>query len=118
MSLSAIRSVRMRGHRPGVVTVVVGPVPRWVDDDERHIVIGEKDSPERMDWRPVVGLWLAILQTARLPELTAAVMDQAQAAGAKFFGAADHTGTYPMVMNAGPEHHAVLRSSLEALCNS
>jgi hypothetical protein len=118
MSLAAIRSVRLRGHRPGVVTVVIGPIPGWMDDDEQHIVIGENDNPAAMDWRPVVGLWLALFQTARLPELTASVMDHADAAGAKFFGAADHTGTYPMVLNSGPEHHAVLRSSWENLCLS
>lgn len=118
MSLSAIRSVRLNGRRPGVVTVVIGPAPKWLDDDAQHIVIAEGDTPSLMDWRPVVGLWLALIQTARLPELAASVMDHADAAGAKFFGAADHTGTYPTVMNAGPEHHAVLRNTWENLCTS
>lgn len=118
MTLQAIAKVRRKGVKPGVVSVVIGPVPAWFDDDEGAIVVREGDTPEAMDWRPVIGVWVALFQTKQLPDLTIRTLDALKNAGAKCYGLADHTGTYPTVMNAGEEHHANLARTWRQLCRS
>lgn len=118
MSLDAIRAVRRQGLRPGFVSLVVGPVPRWLDDDETVVLIPEDASPEFMDWRPVVGVNLAVFQTRPLPALTLRAIKAAEAAGAAFYGAADAAGVYPMVKNPTDEHRRHLQKTWELLCKS
>lgn len=118
MSLDAIRSVRRQGFRPGLVWLVIGPVPRWLDDDETVVLIREDSTPEFMDWRAVVGIKLAIFQTRLLPAMTLRAIKAAEAAGARFYGAADATGVYPMVNEPTDEHRRNLQKSWEMLCKS
>lgn len=118
MSLEAIRAVRLQNARPGVVSLVIGPVPRWFEDDEQAIVIPEDCTPEFLDWRPVIGLSLAVFQTKPLPDLTLRVIAAANAAGARFYGAADHTGAYPLTADATDEQARNLRRTWSLLCQS
>lgn len=118
MSLEAIRKLRLQRAKPGLVWLVIGPAPKWLEDDATVIRLAPDAAPEFMDWRPVIGLTLAVFQTAPLADLALRAIDAAAAAGAVFFGAADHSGTYPMVEGAGPEHHLALRRAWEHLCRS
>lgn len=118
MSLEAIARMRRQGYKPAVVFVVIGPCAP-VDDDAGMVLIREGDRPESMDWRPVVGLHLAILQTRLLPDLLLKVIDAASAAGATFYGLTDASGaTHPLAPDAGPKDHANLRRAWEQVCPS
>ena len=118
MSLEAIRQLRRRGQKPdGVVLVLLGDRPRWLDDDASLVVIRPADEPRFMDWRPMVGLWAAVFTADNQPPArTLSVLNALEGAGAKFFGAADATGAYPMTVGAGDEHRWCLQRTREALC--
>jgi hypothetical protein len=118
VSLSAIRAQRLDNVKPALVSLVIGPAPAWFDDDETAIVIPEHASPEFMDWRPVVGLTLAVFQTKPLPELTLRVIGEIERAGANLFGYADHTGAHPLTLGATDAHRANLQRTWESLCKS
>lgn len=118
MSLAALAAVRRQNVRPAVVSLIVGPKPKWWDDDERTVHIDEGSTPEFLDWRPVVGVPLAVFQTKPLPELTLRAMEAARKAGARFYGAADRTGVYPMTVDATDEHAMNLQRTWELLCRS
>lgn len=117
MSLEAIRDLRRAGQKPtGVVQVLIGRWPKWLEDDMHLVVIRPKDDPRFMDWRPLVGLSVAVFSAETKPARTLAVLEAIEAAGAKFFGAADPNGVYPMTVGAGQAHEAVLHASWRALC--
>jgi hypothetical protein len=117
MSLEAIRDLRLQGQKPsGVVTVLIGRRPRVVHSDRMLVVVRAKDDPRFIDWRPLVGLTVAVFSATTDPFRILAVLEALEAAGARFFGAADPSGTFPMVAGAGVEHHRALRGMWEALC--
>lgn len=119
MSLAALRSCRLNGTRPdGVVWVVIGPAPRWLDDDASVVVVPENAKPERTDWRPLVGLWVALFQTMPLADLTLRTLRELERVGAKLYGAADHTGAHPLVAQPTQDHRINLRRVWESLCKS
>ena len=117
MSLSAIRELRMQGQRPSaVVTVLIGPVPRWKTEQEALVVIPAGVEPGLMDFRPLVGLWVALVLIGDDYELAGKTLDALKGCGAKLFGAAYPDGTYPCVAEPTREHHRVLRETRELLC--
>lgn len=118
MSLAAIRKVRQQGFKPGVVNMVIGPAPRWLDDDESVVKIAADSRPERMDFRPLVGVPVAVFQTQPLPDVTLRAIDAANAAGATFVGFADDSGTYPALTNETERVALSLRRTWEQLCQS
>lgn len=117
MSLEAIRDLRMHGQKPfGVVNVLIGRRPKSVHDDRALVVVRAKDDPRFMDWRPVVGLCVAVFAQQQDPMRMLAVLEALEQAGAQFFGTADPAGTFPMLVGADGQHHRVLRQMWEALC--
>lgn len=118
MSLADIRQARLAGFKPaGVTLVVIGPKPAL--DDGIDLVIVEPDArPESIDFRPLVGVWVAVMAVQSTPDRTLRVLAALHEAGVKFFGYADAKRTEPMTLNPGPEHHAVLRRSWEVACTS
>lgn len=117
MSLAAIRDLRMKGDRPGIVRLIVGPAPAWLPDDATVVKIPADARPARMDWRPLVGLPVVLHQTRDLPRLTGEVMDAATKAGVKFYGAALMSGVYPCADGYDAEIRANLKKMQEILCN-
>lgn len=118
MSLQAIRSARLAGLKPaGVTLVVIGPRPA-LDDGIDLVTVEPKDRPEAIDFRPLVGVWVAVMAVQSTPARTLRVLAALQEAGVKFFGYADAKRTEPMTEQAGTEHHAVLRRSWEVACTS
>ena len=117
MSLDAIRTMRRAGQKPAVVMVVIGERPSLVDDDAGVVFIRPGDQPAGMDWRPLVGVLVAVFTLQPLPALTIAVLDALQAAGARLFGAADTTGVYAVVDETGAGERLMQRS-WRLLCQS
>lgn len=119
MSLDTLRDLRRRGQKPAdVLTVVIGQKPRWMDDEPALVVVRAADDPRFMDWRPTVGLWVAVFDLAGDPARFLAVLAGLHDAGVKFFGAANPLGVYPMTLNPGPAHEASLAKTWELLCRS
>lgn len=117
MSLNSLRDLRRARRRPDeVIQIIVGPKPRWRDDTAGIVHIPVTATPEEMDWRPVVGLWVAVFVTCSDWEFGKRVLDQLEAAGARLFGAADPQKTYAMAVGADEGHHASLKNSMELLC--
>lgn len=118
MSLAAIRKLRHRGHKPaGVVRVLIGAKPRWLDDDETVVALSPSDSPNLMDWRPLTGLKVVLLSAPTTQaDRIAAVVDSLEAAGAHLFGAVDERGAFPMMVGADPAFEQCLRGMWEQLC--
>ena len=119
MSLLTLRNLRLQGQRPSdVITVFIGSRPKWKEDGPALIVMPADAQPGLMDFRPLVGLWVALVTADDSYELAAKTMTAIKDAGAKFFGAAFPCGTYPCIQNPTPEHHRVLRETRELLCQS
>lgn len=117
MSLDSIRKLRLAGQKPsGVVTVLLGQRPRWFADDATSVIVRPVDDPRLMDWRPLVGLWVAVFVAGTQPDRFLALLQALEAAGVKFFGAADEAGTYPLVVDATDQHHNNLYRTWVALC--
>lgn len=60
MSLDALRQLRRQGERPTHVFVVVGKRLPALNDSPRVVAVSTGDQPAQMDWRPVVGLPVAL----------------------------------------------------------
>lgn len=117
MSLQRIRDLRLRGQKPkGVVTVLLGTKPRWLDDGPGLVVVRATDDPRFMDWRPLVGLFVAVIAAQVEPDRMLATLDGLSAVGVRFFGIADPTGFYPLLVGANDAHRESLRKEWEALC--
>lgn len=117
MSLEALRQLRRRGSRPdGVITILVGQLPKWRRDSAAFVHIAPDARIDQIDWRPLVGLWVAMFVTTRDTAAAAALLRCLEGVKVKFYGAADHSGTYPCVADATERHHTNLRATWEALC--
>lgn len=107
----------MSHRKPGIVMVVIGDLPRWIDADHHGtIVVRHGDDPARMDWRPMVGVMAAVFLVGQDLGRFLAVLDALRDAGAVLFGAANWTGAYPLLADATDEHTRLLRRGWEALC--
>ncbi len=120
MSLQDIRTMRLNRQKPsGIVSVVIGAVPKHLRD-MFDIELAPGCQPGLMDWRPLVGLWVAVYQVEKhWPTMDAAVLALLDAK-AKLFGVATDGEAYPMGLFKSPddEYKAayLMRSQLEALC--
>jgi hypothetical protein len=87
MSLDHIRDMRIARKKPsGIVTVVIGSLPKKFRTDPLMVEIKAGVNPSLLDLRPLVGVWVAAI----LIEGQQAALDQAiealAKAGAKLFG--------------------------------
>lgn len=87
MSLQALRDFRMTGKRPSApVMVIVGAKPFWLTDSHTFVLVTANDRPEEMDFRPLVGLWVAVVMNRPLHDLTQRLLTAMQHASAKPYG--------------------------------
>lgn len=119
MSLAAIRNMRMQRQKPdSVIWVVVGPVPKHFAHDIDVVAVPAGSEPEFMDWRPLVGLPVALFDAVGAPHLSLKVMEALKAANVRFMGFASKTLVVPF--NDKPEDEKrftyALRGCLELLC--
>jgi hypothetical protein len=88
MSLDSLRDLRMSGSKPPeTVKLVVGATPP-IGDFPDVISINPGQTPERMDWRPVIGLRLAVFVADGHDALGQRAWEAAIAAGAVPVGGA------------------------------
>jgi hypothetical protein len=87
MNLQDIRELRMQRVKPsGVIALVVGKVPAWHRSHLDVIQVLPGSQPQLSDWRPLVGLWVAVYETTKDAATMAALGDALDKAGAKLFG--------------------------------
>jgi len=97
MSLQALRDFRMTGKRPAApVILIVGAKPKWLADSHATVLIGDQCRPEELDLRPLVGLWVAVVMTKPLHDLTTRLLTAMQRAGAKAYGLVTERGDVAM----------------------
>jgi len=121
MSLLDIRAMRLSRVKPsGVVTIVVGELPKTYRGDPTAIELKPGCQPQLMDWRPLVGVWVALYHVKTDWVVMDAAVKALTDAGAKLFGIAHDGVGYPLANFADEEtkNKAArnLRRELEALC--
>jgi hypothetical protein len=87
MSLSMLRDLRLDGQRPALVKLAIG-AKRPLDDRPDLIALGADAQPERMDWRPLIGLPVALFVGDGHGDVAQRAFESAVAAGALPIGAA------------------------------
>lgn len=115
MSLDLIRAVRRRGGRPdGPVTVLIGHKPQWLVDDLHHVCLTASSRVADMDFRPLIGLWVAVLLNEPLREQALRVLQAMEAVTANPYGLVLEDGTVCMgITDPTPAHVANLRAVWE-----
>jgi hypothetical protein len=112
MSLQALASLRRARQRPAsVVSIVVGKAPN-VDDRPDVIAILPADKPAFMDWRPLVGLPVAVFTADGHEVLGTQTLDALQAANVQLIGTAWRETT----LTHDEAHAPVLHRMWELLC--
>lgn len=120
MSLQNISDMRLQRVRPsGMVSVVIGEVPAAL---KSPLVIELKpgSQPQFLDWRPVVGLWVAFFNKAEDWAVMDRAVEAAEKAGAKLLGFAYRNAAYTLATFQNKDDEAkatgLLRREMEALC--
>jgi hypothetical protein len=112
MSLQALSELRRNRQRPaGIVKVVVGKPPH-LDDRVAVIVVTPTDRPAFMDWRPLVGLPIALFTADGHEVLGTQTLDALQAASVHLVGSAWRETT----LSLDEAHKPVLHRMWELLC--
>jgi hypothetical protein len=100
MSLETLRKLRVEGGRPDVLLkVVAGRTPLVAANPD---IIAVTDAPERMDWRPVVGLPVAFFVPDDALDLGERAFACACAAGCKPEGVVFSDGAHTLNEAAKP----------------
>jgi hypothetical protein len=115
MSLPDILQARRAGMKPGLVFVVAGDLSKDADGVNR-VIVRSNDNPAAMDWSPMVGLTVVLVNLLPRPDLTVALLDALRAQGVKLFGAATTDGVFPLLVDADARHEQLLRRTWELLC--
>lgn len=102
MSLNTLAQLRARGAAPAAIWVVVGDCPDNIKDLPDTIAV--KDSPEKMDWRPVFGLHVDIFDLQKDEMLLLRTMDAVEAAKPNCIGIACDAGVHGL----SEQHERVL----------
>lgn len=121
MSLQAIRDMRLRRVKPtGVLSVIVGKAPSFCRANAEVIELPRGCQPGLMDWRPVVGLWVAFYLVDKDWTVIDAAVKAADAAGAKLLGFATDGKAYPLATFADADTEQkvtrLMCRELEAMC--
>jgi len=111
MSLESLMKLRTQGYAPTAVWVIVGDSPVWLPDTPDHIFVKPTDTPERMDWRPVVGMHVDLFELGDNRELMDRVGAAVEAAQARSCGIACKDGAF----GASPAHEQVLKRIFRTL---
>lgn len=122
MSLADIRTMRLARQKPsGVVTVVIGEIPKAHRADQLMVEVLPGSNPALLDWRPLFGVWVSVIHIAGDWNLTDQAVEAVSKAGAKLFGFARAGCFFPLANFDNPEDTRkatwLLRQEWEALCN-
>jgi hypothetical protein len=115
MSLEALRDLRRQGGRPDApVILLIGTKPAWLADDCRVVCLPATATPESIDFRPLFGLWVAVLLTEPLNALAGKVLAAMEAVQAKVYGLALADGSVHLgILEPTEEHTLNLRRTWE-----
>jgi hypothetical protein len=112
LSLSQLRQLRRGGHRPDGVIVLVGKPPAWLQDEPGFVVIDK--HPRDMDFRPLVGLPIHLIDLQADNALLLAAMNATAEAGAVVRGACSAAGS----CGVSSEHELSMIRYRECLCST
>lgn len=119
MSLQAICEMRLQRKKPALVSVVAGRVPKNLRDT-LTIELLPGSQPGLMDWRPLVGVWVAFYRTGEDWTAMGAAIAAAADAGAKVLGFATEGKAYPLAIfpddATKQKMERLMCRELEALC--
>ena len=107
MTLEALIKVRTSGMKPPSVWVLVGNVPKWVEDDAKTVIVCQ---PGEFDFRALVGLHVNVIEVESSPlmDKVLTAVDRAKPKSMNICGAAGTVG-----MGTRP-----MEKMRELLCNS
>lgn len=118
MSLESICRLRRHRQKPsGVVSIVFSDKPLQVEDSTGLVVIRSTDEPQFMDFRPLVGLSVALYGRGDVEAQMLRAIDALEVVKCKFFGAVTEKFVLPMTADATPRHTELLAESWSALCH-
>lgn len=87
MTIEDIRTMRLARQKPaGVVTVVLGHIPKKLRSDALMVEIQPGANPSLMDLRPLVGVWVATIQIEGQEDALDQAVEALLKVGAKLFG--------------------------------
>lgn len=119
MSLQAISEMRLKRQKPALVSVVAGRVPPNLRD-ALTIELPPGSQPGLMDWRPLVGVWVAFYRTGEDWTAMGTAIAAADAAGAKLLGFATDGKAYGLAKfpddDTKQKMERLMCRELEALC--
>lgn len=107
MSLEALTNLRLQRKKPRSVWVLVGNVPKWVEDDEKTVIVRK---PGSFDFRALIGLDVSVIEVGTSP-LMDKVLTAVESAKPKSINICGAAGT----VGAGERPMQKMR---ELLCNS
>jgi hypothetical protein len=111
MSLQSLARLRVQGGAPKAIWVVVGNCPESIRDLPDTIAVTEK--PAAMDWRPVVGLHVDVLDLSKDQSLLFQTIEAIEQASPKALGVACDLD----VVGLSDQHEFTLKAIWRHLAN-
>lgn len=108
MSLSQLRDLRLSGHRPTTVTVIIGKPHKSTEDGPDKVVITGADA----DLSPLQGLPVHVIDLQADPAYTLAVMDALERVSVRPLGICGPAGA----CGVSPEHERAMTRYRKSLC--
>ena len=99
----ALASVRRRGVTPPAVFVYVGKPPKWVVEAPDVIVV--RSNPRAIDWRPLIGLHVDVVEVGDQGPLFFQTVQAAETGKPRSIGIACRSG----VAGLNDEHDQLLK---------
>ena len=100
---AALANVRRRGIAPPGVFVYVGKPPKWVEEAADVIVV--ERNPRAIDWRPLVGLHVDVVEVGDQGPLFFQTVHAAESGKPRSIGIACRNG----VAGLNAEHEQLLK---------
>lgn len=111
MSLQDLLQARRAGKKPDHVLVLIGTKPKAMDDGLDRVFISPSDRPQLMDFRPLIGCTVTVVEMARNDALFEQAVNAVSAAGARIEGLVSEAGA----TGRNAEHEIVLNRLRETI---
>jgi hypothetical protein len=112
MSLQHLTAMRIGGKAPRTIWILVGNIPKWIDDDHQYIQILPSDKPQHIDFRSLVSLNVVIFEIGQHESLLLQTIKAIESAKPKEISIACNDG----IVGISEKHEDVLRKALRLLC--
>ena len=111
MSLKQLVDLRITGHAPRSVWIIVGDCPRWIDESHQYIRISPSDKPNHIDFRALVSLNVVIFEIGKYTSLFHQTIHAIEAAKPQTLSLACRNG----VVGSSEEHETILKTIWKTL---